>query len=235
MWQRACRRERIWFWQRRPLAATCGHLRPLAATCSGGHLRPLDWLQVAASGCRWEENAGGHLAATRLAASGCKWLPLRRECWPTLAAATSGPSGCRWEENDGGHWRLLEWLQVAARRRWNYIFPHSSVAWQKYWEFSVACARKIENILRGRSLGNLKYCTVLISMLRYVEGVSFEWGTANMKRSRSCGFSKVCIFEYVMTLIRKKSWIMEWRQFRTLESGLAHIYPLPQPIIIVHH
>ena len=37
-------------------AATCGHLlwRPLtlAATCSGGHLRPLDWLQVAASGCR---------------------------------------------------------------------------------------------------------------------------------------------------------------------------------------
>ena len=46
----------------RPLAATCsgGHLRPLVATCSGGHLRPLalaalrplDWLQVAATGCQ---------------------------------------------------------------------------------------------------------------------------------------------------------------------------------------
>ena len=40
------------------LAAHCGHLRPLAATCSSsplrplaatcGHLRPLEWLQVAA-------------------------------------------------------------------------------------------------------------------------------------------------------------------------------------------
>ena len=116
LFQRACRRARIWFGQRRPLAATCGHLRPLAATCghlrplalaatcSGGHLRPLDWLQVAASGCRWKENAGGHwrpLAATRVAASGCKWLPLRKECWRTLA-------------DTGGHWRPLDWLQVAA-------------------------------------------------------------------------------------------------------------------------
>ena len=55
---------------KRMLAATCGH-----ATC--GHLRPLEWLQVAASGCKWlpwQENAGGHLrplAATRVAASGC--------------------------------------------------------------------------------------------------------------------------------------------------------------------
>ena len=32
----------------RPLAATCGHLRPLALAA----LRPLDWLQVAASDCQ---------------------------------------------------------------------------------------------------------------------------------------------------------------------------------------
>ena len=116
----------------RPLAATCsgGHLRPLAATCSGGHF----WLQVAASGCRWKENAGGHwrplewlqvaadekpnagghwrtLAATRfaLADTGGRWRPLD---WLQVAA-----SGCRWEENAGGHWRPLigrKGVQVAA-------------------------------------------------------------------------------------------------------------------------
>ena len=42
----------------RPLAATCGHSLG-AATCS--HLRPLEWLRVAASGCEW----------LRVAASGC--------------------------------------------------------------------------------------------------------------------------------------------------------------------
>ena len=77
--------------QLRPLdrAATCGHLRPLGKS---GHLRPLEWLQVAAF---YEIETprprveGGHLrslaatrqsghlrplAATRVAASGCKWL-----------------------------------------------------------------------------------------------------------------------------------------------------------------
>ena len=39
-------------------------LRPLAATCPSGHLRPLEWLQVAASGCEW----------LRVAASGCEGL-----------------------------------------------------------------------------------------------------------------------------------------------------------------
>ena len=28
------------------------HLRPLALAATGGHWQPLDWLQVAASGCR---------------------------------------------------------------------------------------------------------------------------------------------------------------------------------------
>ena len=49
-----------WSGHLRPLAATrlelagaaiCGHLRPFAATCS--HLRPLELLQAAASGCEW--------------------------------------------------------------------------------------------------------------------------------------------------------------------------------------
>ena len=52
-----------WFGRKRPLAATrlevcgaatCGHLlqlRTLAATCN--HLQPIEWLQVAASGCEW--------------------------------------------------------------------------------------------------------------------------------------------------------------------------------------
>ena len=91
-------------------AATCGHLRPLewlqvaASGCrwqenAGGHLRPLEWLQVAASGCRWQENAGGHLrplAATRVAASGGKWLPVTREWWRPLAATCGHSSGCKW-------------------------------------------------------------------------------------------------------------------------------------------
>ena len=38
---------------KQPLAATCGHLRPLAPAATCGHLRPLEWLQVAASGCKW--------------------------------------------------------------------------------------------------------------------------------------------------------------------------------------
>ena len=45
-----------------PLAATCSHLQPLAVTCS--HLQPLaatgKWLQVAASGCFFE-NQIAHL------------------------------------------------------------------------------------------------------------------------------------------------------------------------------
>ena len=139
----------------RTLADTGGHWRPLAAT--GGHSIGCKWLQVAASGCRWEENAGGH------------WRPLD---WPQV-----GASGCRWEKNlmaaTGGHWRPLEWLQVAASGwKWppgvgeTIFFTIHPLLGGEYWEFSVACARKIYNILRGRSLGNVKYCTVLISMLR---------------------------------------------------------------------
>ena len=116
------------------LAATCGHLRPLAlaVSCShsigckwlqvvadekrmraatGGHWRPLEWLQVAASGCKWlqvaadeKPHAGGHwrpLAATCGHSSGCKWLQ--------VAAAEK-----RMLADTGGHWRSLDWLQVAA-------------------------------------------------------------------------------------------------------------------------
>ena len=201
---------------------TGGHLRPLAATCSGGHFwlqvaasgcrwkenagghwRPLEWLQVAASGCRWKTKcwwpladtcghsigAGGHwrpLAATRLAASGCKWLPMRRKCWWPLAAThwpQGGASGCRWEENDGGHWRPLATTRVAASGcKWLpgvgeticfTIHPLLGGEYWEFWEFSVSCALKIYNILRGRSLGNVKYCTVLLSMLR-----EFLWSEA---------------------------------------------------------
>ena len=103
----------------RPLAATCpsGHLRPLAATCPSGHLRPL------AATC-------GHLrplAATRVAASGCKWLQVAANDannasdaaleisnptgWATgqlrpLAATRVAASGCKW---------LLFWISNTAR------------------------------------------------------------------------------------------------------------------------
>jgi len=134
-----------------------------------------------------------------LATSGCKWLPLRRECWQTLAA-TGGHSikwlqvaadeekmlvatGChsigrKWvqvaakEENDGGHWRPLATTRVAASGcKWlpgvgETIFFTIHPLGREYWQFSVACAQKIYNILRGRSLGNVKYCAVPISKLR---------------------------------------------------------------------
>ena len=62
-----------------PLAATlraahCGHLRPLAATC--GHLRPLEWLQVGllqqveAIGRRWLRSRLRPLADTCLELAG---------------------------------------------------------------------------------------------------------------------------------------------------------------------
>ena len=120
------------------------HLRPLAATCSGGHWRPLAATRLAASGCKWlpmRRKCWWPLAATRLAASGCKWLPMRRE----VAA-----SGCKWLPGVGE----------------TIFFTIHPLLGGEHWEFSVACARKIYNILRGRSLGNVKYCTVLISMLR---------------------------------------------------------------------
>ena len=72
---------------KQPLAATCGHLRPLApaATCpSCGHLRPLaapcGHLRPLVATC-------GHLrplAATRVAASGCKWLQMMQMMQGTL-------------------------------------------------------------------------------------------------------------------------------------------------------
>ena len=46
-------------------------LRPLAATCPSGHLRPLEWLQVAASGCEWLRVAASGCEGLRVAASGC--------------------------------------------------------------------------------------------------------------------------------------------------------------------
>ena len=184
----------------RPLLAASGcKWLPMKRECG----RPLAATRVAASGCRWKTKcwwpladtcghsigAGGHwrpLAATRLAASGCKWLPMRRKCWWPLAAThwpQGGASGCRWEENDGGHWRPLATTRVAASGcKWLpgvgeticfTIHPLLGGEYWEFWEFSVSCALKIYNILRGRSLGNVKYCTVLLSMLR-----EFLWSEA---------------------------------------------------------
>jgi len=72
----------------------------------------------------------------------------------------------------GGHWRPLEWLQVVASgcQAWVklYVSPFILSWGENIGNFPLPahCARKIYNILRGRSLGNVKYCTVLISMLR---------------------------------------------------------------------
>ena len=69
-------------------AATCSHLRPLAATCRSGHLRPL------AATC-------GHL---RPLAATCGHLrPLAATCGHLRPLAAT----C-------GHLRPLEWLKVAA-------------------------------------------------------------------------------------------------------------------------
>ena len=115
--QRACRRARIWFWQRRPLAATCsgGHLRPLALAATCGHSIGCKWLQVVADKKRMRAATGGH-------SSGGKWLPMKNQ----MLVATCGHSiGCKWLQvaaaekrllaDTGGHWRPLDWpLQVAA-------------------------------------------------------------------------------------------------------------------------
>ena len=79
----------------RPLAATCGHLGG-AATC--GHLRPL--------AATWEERP---LAATCGHSSGCEWLRVAAGVdrnW--LQEAVVG------EAATCGHLRPLEWLRVAA-------------------------------------------------------------------------------------------------------------------------
>ena len=190
--QRARRRARIWFWQRRPLAATCGHLRPLAATCghlrplaatcSGGHLR----LQVAASGCRWKENAGatgGHwrpLDWLQVAASGYKWLPLRRECWRTLAATGGHSIGCKWlqvaagetvRRKAGGHWGSLDWPQVGASgcrweendgghwRPWLQVAASGCQAWVKLYfsPFILSWAENIGNFPLPARCARKKY------------------------------------------------------------------------------
>ena len=152
----------------RPLAATCsgGHLRPLAATCSDGHLRPL------AATC-----SGGHLQPLAATCSGGHLRPL---------AAT------------GGHWRPLATSRVAASgcQAWvkhgeTIFFTIHPLLGGEYWEFSVACARKIYNILRGWSLGNVKYCTVLISMLRafLLSEARRIWNVLGHVASRSSLFS----------------------------------------------
>ena len=147
-----------------------GHWRTLAATRlaladTGGRWRPLDWLQVAASGCRWEENAGGH------------WRPLIGRKGVQVAADEK-----RMMAATGGHWRPLEWLQVAASgcQAWVKLYVSPFIlSWAENignfgnFPFPAHCARKIYNILRGRSLGNVKYCTVLLSMLR-----EFLWSEA---------------------------------------------------------
>ena len=80
-------------------AATRGHLRPLGKS---GHLRPLEWLRVAASGCfLWDWNT----SATR------RRRPLAVTCGHSterpLAATCGHSSGC-------------EWLQVAAFLKFKY-------------------------------------------------------------------------------------------------------------------
>ena len=47
-------------------AATCSHLRPLAATCRSGHLRPLAATCGHSSGWKWLQVAANN-------ANGCKW------------------------------------------------------------------------------------------------------------------------------------------------------------------
>ena len=93
-----------------------GHLRP--ATC--GHLRPLEWLQVAAiekrmlaaicgagdkrmlaaicghsSGCKWLQVAASGCKWLQVAASGCKWLQVAAGNKRMLAPTCGHSSGCK--------------------------------------------------------------------------------------------------------------------------------------------
>ena len=77
------------------------------------------WLQEAASGCRWQENAGGHLrplAATRVAASGCHFQNqitrlLRAQCIHMYIYIYIVPRGFTLSESDGS-WASLEALHA---------------------------------------------------------------------------------------------------------------------------
>ena len=102
----------------RTLAATCSDscLRPLAAT--RGHLRPLEWLQVAASGCHAVvlETPSGHLRPPSGHLRPLEWLQVAASVCEWLRVAASG---CKWLpalvlETPSGHLRPLEWLRVAA-------------------------------------------------------------------------------------------------------------------------
>ena len=127
-------------------AATRGHLRPLGKS---GHLRPLEWLRVAASGCfLWDWNTSATRRRRPLAVS-CGHSterPLAATCGHSGKAATCGhSSGCKWllfmrlkhlghasKAATCGHLRPLdraatcghssgcEWLQVAAFLKFKY-------------------------------------------------------------------------------------------------------------------
>ena len=105
-----------------PLAATCSHSQPLAAT------------RVAASGCKWLLQASGR-KWPQVAASGRKWpLQASGRKWPQVAAPDSSQrvaaSGRKWPLPASGR----KWPQVAASgRKW----PQVAASGRK-WQFQAS-------------------------------------------------------------------------------------------------
>ena len=135
-------------------AATRGHLRPLGKS---GHLRPLEWLRVAAIGCfLWDWNTSATRRRRPLAVS-CGHSterPLAATCGHSGKAATCGhSSGCKWLQVaafyeietprprvEGGHLRSL-----AATRQSGHLRPlaatrvaASGCKWLLFWNSNTA-------------------------------------------------------------------------------------------------
>ena len=123
------------------------HLQPLAATCQ--------WLQVAASGCKW---LLGQVAASgckwlQVAASGCKWLQVA--AWASVSRQTTG-----WlqEENSTTIEILL------GRRQWTKMEEHGN------WEQKGAAGCRGQPAKRPRKTSQLTHrCTRATQMPQHAQ------------------------------------------------------------------
>ena len=125
--------------------------QPLAATCS--HSQPLEWPQVAASGC-----------SKRVAASGRKWPQVAAPSeWPQVAASGRArqfpASGRKWPLPASGR----KWPQVAASgRKW----PQVAASGRKWPQVAASGSSKRvaasgrKWLLSAISISTLKACNL---------------------------------------------------------------------------
>ena len=109
--------------------------RMLADT--GGHSIGCKWLQVAADEKKMLVATGGQVPLDwlQVAASGCKWLPMRREWWRPLAATGDHSSGCKWLQVAASG---CKWLPGVGETNWNWDIGNFPLpAHGKFITFSV--------------------------------------------------------------------------------------------------